>query len=144
MAAEDNLSRHQFANVHDLVWKYAKTDVEQTPMEGLHSDAGPHTRGRDFGDLVERRLDHSPTHLSTIVNDVSRRGVQRPIGVDRSTSPPTVSDGHTRLIAAYHSGQKRVPVRELPIGQAENKGSPRDDEDTPDWDKIRFPRQTRL
>lgn len=142
MSASDHLSQQQFASTHDLVWKYNKTDVEQTPMEGILDNA--HTRGRDFNDMVERRLDYSPTHLANIAGDVSRRGVQKPIGVDYSTTPPTVSDGHTRLIAAYHTGQRRVPVRPLPIGQAEDKHVKRDDEGTPDWDAIHFPRQTRL
>jgi hypothetical protein len=142
MGAMSNLSPHQFANVNDLVWKYNKTDSEQVPMEGLHGDAGPHSRGRDFQDLVETRLDHAPGHLAHITNDVSRRGVQSPIGVDHSTTPPTVSDGHTRLIAAYHSGHRRVPIVERPIGEADNKHEDRDQYGT-DYD-VRFPGQTRL
>lgn len=114
-----NLSPHQFANVQDLVWKHDKTDVDPTPMDGIRDSA--HSRGRDWHDLIENRWDHTPDHTEAMYNDVRRRGVREPIGIDRSTTPPTISDGHTRLMAAYAAGLRRVPVRDLPIGQAENK-----------------------
>ena len=121
MSAHDNLSS-QFASTHDLAYKYAKVDEPygMEPPDGLSADARPeHHRSLSFHHLLADRQESSPEHLAGLTADVKRRGVREPIGIDRSTSPPTISDGHTRLLAAYLAGQRRVPVRDLPIGGAD-------------------------
>jgi hypothetical protein len=118
------LSPHQFASTHDLAYKYAKVDEPYgaEPPEGLSPHALPeHHRSLSFHHMLADRQETSPQHLAQITADVARRGVQEPIGIDRSTTPPTISDGHTRLMAAYLAGHKRVPVRDLPIGGADYK-----------------------
>lgn len=113
----------QFLNVHDVVAKYDKADVA-SPEEGRPS------RQRDWLDLIETRMDYNPQYTSHMVADVSRHGVREPIGIDTSTTPPTVSDGHNRLLAAYLTGMRRIPAVERPVGQAERKHDERY------WDTI--------
>lgn len=117
-----NLSPRQFESVQDLAYKYRKVDEPYgvEPPDGLSMNARPeHHRSLSFHHLLADRQKTTPEHLGNLVADVSRRGVRNPIGIDRSTSPPTISDGHTRLLAAYLAGHKRVPVRDLPIGGAD-------------------------
>jgi hypothetical protein len=140
MSASDHLSPQQFASTQDLVWKYDKTDTQPEPMEGIRGES----RGRDWKDLVQTKMDYDPGHSVEMLESVGRHGVRQPIGIDRRTTPPTVTDGHTRLMAAWALGQRRVPVRDLPVGQAENKSAPRhrdlDDDltngDGAAWDRI--------
>lgn len=105
-------------SVHDLVWKYNKTDTAPT-------EPGRPSRQRDFLDLVETRFDYNPEYSSHMVADVSRHGVREPIGVDTRFNPPMVTDGHNRLMAAYLTGMRRIPVREVGIGMAEDRGEER-------------------
>lgn len=136
MGASDHLSNQQFASVHDLVYKYDKTDVQAQPMEGVLDSA--HSRGRDWGDLVETKADHAPIHTAEMLTSVARQGVQKPIGIDSQAR--TVTDGHTRLMAAWATGQRRVRVREVPIGGAEDKHvdreHPWDEAAQAAWDRV--------
>ena len=123
----DNLNTRQFANTHDVVYKYDKRDnpYGAEPPEGLSMESYPHFRGLAFHHLVADRQDSTPEHLAKITEDVARHGVRQPIGIDHSTTPPTVSDGHTRLIAAYLAGHRRVPIVERPLKAGFEVGEPR-------------------
>lgn len=80
-------------------------------------------------DSVENLLSYQPTDGDTwdevrelhnwdhpkkrsLVEDIRHNGVKEPVMVDYENDPPTVEDGHTRILAAHKAGVTHVPVQQ--------------------------------
>ena len=127
-------------NVHDIISKYSKVDVDN---EDLRDDDGRQfSEEGGFLRLAQQRFE--TRHLASLMSQVARQGVRRPIGVDYSTTPPTVSDGHTRLISAASTGMRTVPVVPRTVGWA-SMTFDADDDRLPVMDptELHFPRNAR-
>lgn len=110
-------------STQDIIAKYDKIDAEMSPN---FDETGGRTR--QFWGLADERQDTE--HLEELTKDIARHGIRNPIGVDYSTKPPTISDGHTRLIAAAVLGIKKVPTTPRALG--EHEGGRREDDELTD------------
>lgn len=61
---------------------------------------------------VHDNYDWDHPKMRDLVEDVRRNGVKEPVMVDYENTPPTVEDGHTRVLAAHRAGVTHVPVRQ--------------------------------
>jgi hypothetical protein len=61
---------------------------------------------------VHDNYDWDHPKMKEFVKDVANRGVKSTIEVDYEKDPPTVEDGHTRVLAAQKAGLSHVPTRQ--------------------------------
>lgn len=54
---------------------------------------------------------HKPA-LKNFVANIKEHGVKKPVRVDYENDPPTVENGHTRILAAAKAGLSHVPVKQ--------------------------------
>jgi hypothetical protein len=90
-----------------LLW--VKASVRHEPIERLLS-----FQPTDFPTWqeVHDNFDWDHPKVKAFVADIAKRGVRKPVRVDYENDPPTIENGHTRILAAQKAGRTHVPVRQ--------------------------------
>lgn len=76
------------------------------------------TDGKTWEEIHDR-YDWEHPGLKGLVADLKRRGVRETIEVDYEQDPPTVEEGHVRVLAAQKAGIEYVPIRQYERGPDE-------------------------
>lgn len=90
-----------------LLWTLA-TRTWMEPVQHILDRYRP-TDGHTWQEVSDNYDWDHPKHKA-FVQDVKANGVRTPIPIDYDNDPPTVEDGHTRLLAAQKAGLTHVPV----------------------------------
>lgn len=109
MSAQDNLNTRQFPTMS--VSAVGKLRSGDSPSHTMGELAGDDYQRWDNDQSSPYYSDAHPGAYDALVDSVAQHGVQKPlnIGTHRGADP-SVDDGHHRYLAAYDSGQSRVPV----------------------------------
>lgn len=91
-----------------LLWTTA-TGVRMVPVQELLRYRP--TDG-DTWEEVHDNYDWDHPKMKEFVADVRRNGVHTPVPVNYDNDPPTVENGHTRILAAEKAGVTHVPVKD--------------------------------
>lgn len=92
-----------------LLWAVA-TGHRMVPVADILKHYQP-TDGKDWQEVHDNYVWDHPTHQA-FIRDIKANGVREPIPVNYENDPPTVENGHTRVLAAHKAGITHVPVKD--------------------------------
>lgn len=95
-----------------LLWHTAALGEDQRTESVAHILEHYRPTDADTWEKVHNNYNWNHPKMHAFVEDIWRNGVHTPVPINYENDPPTVENGHTRVLAAHKAGVKRVPVKD--------------------------------